>query len=58
MAELYKMTATQIVNLLKAGDVCPFDWLDALVQRNIAVNAKINSLLTRCFDRPAPMPWY
>ncbi len=51
MTELCQKTATEIVDLLKAGDITPFDCLDALEKRIAQVDSQVNALPTRCFDR-------
>jgi amidase len=44
-------TATDVVTLLRSGEISPFDCLDAVEQRVAAVNAPVNALVTLCFDR-------
>ena len=49
--ELPGMTATQVVGLLKAGEVSALELLDALESRIQAVDPVINALPILCFDR-------
>ena len=51
MTELIHKTAAEVVDLLKAGDITPFDCLDALEKRIAQVDPLVNALPTRCFDR-------
>ena len=51
MTELCKKSAVQIVRLLKSGEVSPEDLLDAAFARIEAVDAQINALPIRCFER-------
>ncbi len=51
MQELYKLTATEAVALLKKGEVTPLEMIDAAAARIEATNPKINSLVTLCLDR-------
>ncbi len=51
MADLIQMTACAIVEGLKRGEITPLDCLDALESRVNAVDASVNALPTRCFDR-------
>lgn len=51
VADLIPKTATEIVSLLKNGEVTTGDLLDALEQRIEAVDGTINALPTLCFDR-------
>lgn len=51
MSDLIRMTATALVEGLKAGQISPLDCLDALEARVAAVDAAVNALPTRCFDR-------
>ncbi len=48
---LIEKSATDIVKLLKAGEVTPIDLLDTLEKRIKAVDGKVNALPTLCFDR-------
>ncbi len=48
---LVAKSATEIVKLLKAGEVTPLDLLDTLEKRVKAVDGKVNALPTLCFDR-------
>lgn len=51
MQDLYKLTATEAVALLKKGEVTPLDMIDAAAARIEATNPKINALVTLCLDR-------
>lgn len=51
VADLIPKTATEIVALLKKGEVTTGDLLDALEQRIEAVDGTINALPTLCLDR-------
>jgi amidase len=51
MRELYKLTATQAVALLKRRQVSPLELIDAAAARIEATNPKINALVTLCIDR-------
>ncbi|MDP2241145.1 MAG: amidase [Burkholderiales bacterium] len=51
MQELYKLTATEAVALLKKGEVTPLEMIDAAAARIEATNPKINALVTLCLDR-------
>ena len=49
--DLIKLTACTVVDLLRRGEVTPFDCLDALEARVAAVDGAVNALPIRCFDR-------
>lgn len=51
MTDLIRMTAVEIVQGLTSGKISPLDCLDALEARIAAVDATVNALPTRCFDR-------
>ena len=51
MNELLRQHATTVVSRLKAGEITPFDCLDALEARIAEVDPKVNALPTLCFDR-------
>ena len=51
MQELYRSTAVDIVDGLKAKTITPLDCLDALERRIGDVNPAVNALPTLCFDR-------
>jgi amidase len=51
MQELWKLTATQAVALLRKREVSPLDMLDAAEARIAATNPQINALVTLCFER-------
>src|SRR3546814_12585976 len=50
-SELIAKTATEIVTLLKAGEVSSLDLLDALEARIAEVEPAVNALPTLCLDR-------
>lgn len=49
--DLIRRPAREVVAALRAGDVSPHDALDAVEARIDAVDAEVNALPTRCFDR-------
>ncbi len=51
MAELYEMTATEVVALLKSGEVSPSELIDVAEKRIAETNPHINALPTLCLDR-------
>lgn len=51
MTDLIRMTAVDVVRGLKAGEITPFDCLDALEARIAAVDGAVNALPTLCFER-------
>jgi amidase len=51
MNDLIKLTATEAVARLKAGDISPMDLIDASEARVAEVDGAVNALPTRCFDR-------
>jgi amidase len=48
---LTELTATEVVGLLRRGEVTPVDLLDALEARIDEVDGPVNALPTLCFDR-------
>ncbi|NQW11348.1 MAG: amidase [Alphaproteobacteria bacterium] len=50
-SELIAKTATEIVGLLRQGEVTPHDLLDALAARVAEVDGAVNALPTLCFER-------
>ena len=48
---LIDSTATEVVQLLKSGQVSPLELLDVLEDRIAAVDGAVNALPTRCFER-------
>ncbi|MBL8569154.1 MAG: amidase [Phreatobacter sp.] len=48
---LIEKSATDILKLLKKGEVSPLDLLDTLEKRISTVDKKVNALPTLCFDR-------
>ena len=51
MMDLIKMTATEVVGLLKVGDVSPSELLDASEKRIAETDDVVNAIPTLCFDR-------
>jgi amidase len=51
MTELWRLSATEAVALLKKGEVAPGDLIDAAAARIEAVDGAVNALPTRCFER-------
>jgi len=51
MSDLWKKSATDVVALLKAGDVSSGDLLDVLEARIDAVDGAVNALPITCWDR-------
>ena len=51
MTELYKLTATEAVTLLKKGEVSPLEMVEASIARIEATDGKLNAVVTRCYDR-------
>jgi len=51
MHEILKMPATEVVSLLKAGDVTPRELIDLVEARVGEVDGKVNALPTLCFER-------
>ena len=51
MAELWRLTATETVALLRRREVSPLELIDAAMTRIEATNPKLNSLVTLCLDR-------
>jgi len=51
MTDLVKMTATEVVALLKAGEVSPRELIDASEKRISETDDAVNALPTLCFDR-------
>jgi len=49
--ELYRMTAVQAVQHLRDGQVSPLELVEAAIERIEAVDARLNALPTRCFER-------
>ncbi|ANY77383.1 amidase [Microvirga ossetica] len=49
--DLIKLTACAVVDLLRRGEVTPFDCLDALEARLAAVDSAVNALPILCFER-------
>jgi amidase len=51
MKELWKLSATEVVGLLKKKKVSPLELIDAAEARIGATNPKINAFVTLCYDR-------
>ncbi|MCH9675846.1 MAG: amidase [Gammaproteobacteria bacterium] len=51
MHDIYRLSATKVVSLLRDREVSPLDVVDAAIDRIEAVDPAINALPTRCFDR-------
>lgn len=49
--DLIRLTATEAVNLLRAGEITPLELIDAAEARIADVEPVLNALPTRCFDR-------
>ncbi len=48
---LTRLSACEVVDLLKDGDISPLDCLDAIERRVSAVDPLVNALPTLCFER-------
>src|SRR5215210_4020819 len=51
MKDVYKLTATEAVALLKKRDVSPLELVEASIARIDATDPKLNAMVTRCYDR-------
>jgi amidase len=51
MKDLYRKSATECVALLKSGDIKPDELIDCAEQRIESIDADINALPIRCFER-------
>ena len=51
MKDLYKLTATEAVALLKKREVSPLELVEASIARIEATDPKLNAMVTRCYDR-------
>ncbi len=49
--DLYRLSAIDAVQGLRAGDITPLDLIDAVERRAAAVNGAVNALVTPCYDR-------
>lgn len=49
--ELIRMSASAVVDLLQAGQVCAAELVEASIRRIEATDAVVNALPARCFDR-------
>jgi amidase len=49
--DLYRLTATDAVRRLRAGEITPLDLIDAVERRAAAVNGAVNALVTPAYDR-------
>ncbi len=50
-SELWRLTATETVGLLKRGEVSPLELIDAAAQRIEATDGALNALPTLCLER-------
>ena len=50
-SELWRLTATEAVGLLKRGEISPLEMIDAAEARILATDGAINALPTLCLDR-------
>jgi amidase len=51
MTDLIRLTANEIVSLLRKGEITPLDCLGSLEKRISEVDKAVNALPTLCFDR-------
>ena len=51
MNDLIKFSARQVFNLLRSGEITPYDLLNAALLRIKETNPSINSIPTLCIDR-------
>ena len=51
MSELYRLTATEAVALLRRREVAPIELVEASIARIEAVDGAVNALPIRCFER-------
>ena len=51
MSELYQLTATEVVALMRRGEIDSMELVEASIGRIEAVDAEINALPIHCFDR-------
>ena len=51
MKDLYKLSATEAVALLKKREVSPLELVEASIARIEATDPKLNAMVTRCYDR-------
>ena len=51
MGKLYQFSASEVVAMLRAGEISIADTLDAIRERVDAVNGDVNALPTLCFER-------
>ena len=51
MQDLYRLTATQAVALLRKGEVTPLELVEASIARIGAVDGVVNALPIHCFER-------
>src|SRR5262245_11984030 len=50
-ADLFRLPARSVVDLLAAGTISPLDCIDALEQRIAAVDSMVNAIPTLCVER-------
>ena len=51
MNELWRKPATEVVALLKGGDIRPVEAIDAAADRIEATNGAVNAMVTLCLER-------
>src|SRR2546423_14734598 len=51
MKDVYKLSATDAVGLLKKREVSPLELVEASIARIDATDPKLNAMVTRCYDR-------
>ena len=51
MKELYKLSATETVALLRKREVSPLELVEASIARIEATDPKLNAMVTRCYER-------
>src|SRR5262245_19361566 len=51
MAELWRMSAVQVVDLLRRREVKPLELVEAALARIEATNPKLNAIVTVCAER-------
>jgi amidase len=51
MKDVYKLSATEAVALLKKREVSPLELVEASIARIDATDPKLNAMVTRCYDR-------
>ena len=51
MIELCRLTATEVVSLLRRGEIKPMELVEASIKRIQSVDGTVNALPIHCFDR-------